>query len=353
MAAGRIGLLWRGERGAPMSQRAEAMLGPLFAAFADLDITAEAITYSDDALDEVRNELLSVDGVVVWVNPIQDGANRANLDTLLREAAADGVWVSAHPDVIDILGTKEVLYRTRSLGWGSDIERYGSPAELAERLPDRLATYGRLVVKQARGNGGNGVWKIELIDRSNKPGPDSPVLLQPAQPRDASPERSTLGAFLGTCADYFAWSGCLIDQPYVDRLADGMVRCYYVHDEVVGFCHQWPKGLLAADPAGTEDQAPVVPVMEDADTPAYAALRTKAEKDWIPQMKDLLGLAAHQLPVIWDTDFLYGPKTADGQDTYVLCEINISAVWPFPPQGTRQLAQAAAALTIAAKDQRA
>jgi hypothetical protein len=43
--------------------------------------------------------------------------------------------------------------------------------------------------------------------------------------------------------------------------------------------------------------------------------------------------------VIWDADFLYGPRTAVGQDTYVLCEINVSAVWPFPPM---------AALTIAA-----
>jgi len=33
-----------------------------------------------------------------------------------------------------------------------------------------------------------------------------------------------------------------------------------------------------------------------------------------------------QLPIIWDADFLYGPKTPSGDDSYVLCEINVSAV---------------------------
>jgi hypothetical protein len=32
------------------------------------------------------------------VNPIHEGRNRTNLDALLSEVAARGVWVSAHPD---------------------------------------------------------------------------------------------------------------------------------------------------------------------------------------------------------------------------------------------------------------
>ena len=51
----------------------------------------------------------------------------------------------------------------------------------------------------------------------------------------------------------------------------------------------------------------------------------------------------HALPAIWDADFLYGPKTPAGEDTYVLCEINVSAVWPFPDQAVEKLAYAAAA----------
>jgi hypothetical protein len=60
-------------------------------------------------------------------------------------------------------------------------------------------------------------------------------------------------------------------------------------------------------------------------------------------MKRVLGLDTFVLPAIWDADFLYGPRTPAGEDTHVLCEINVSAVWPFPQQAVEKLAQAAAA----------
>jgi hypothetical protein len=41
---------------------------------------------------------------------------------------------------------------------------------------------------------------------------------------------------------------------------------------------------------------------------------------------------AQSIPIIWDADFLYGPRTASGDHTYVLCELNVSAVFPFPKQ---------------------
>jgi hypothetical protein len=60
-------------------------------------------------------------------------------------------------------------------------------------------------------------------------------------------------------------------------------------------------------------------------------------------MKRVLGLGSFALPAIWDADFLYGPRTPAGEDTYVLCEINVSVVWPFPDQAVEKLAQAAVA----------
>ena len=50
-----------------------------------------------------------------------------------------------------------------------------------------------------------------------------------------------------------------------------------------------------------------------------------------------------------DADFLYGPKDSSGHDTYVLCEINISCVWPFPPRATADIARAAIAQVREAK----
>jgi hypothetical protein len=42
-------------------------------------------------------------------------------------------------------------------------------------------------------------------------------------------------------------------------------------------------------------------------------------------LKTGLQITAEELPLIWDADFLYGPKNFDGEDTYVLCEINVSS----------------------------
>lgn len=160
----RIGVLWRGDRRAEGSlPPADRGLGPLYDAFTTLPVDLEQLVpYADDAVDEVRDQLLGLNGVLVWVNPTQDGANRARLDALLRGVSSKGLWVSAHPDVILQIGTKEILFRTRELGWGSDTMLYRSADELARGFPDRLGKLGRLVLKQGRGNSGNGVWKVEL-----------------------------------------------------------------------------------------------------------------------------------------------------------------------------------------------
>ena len=337
----RIGLLFRGDRAAaPLVGRAQ-VLSDAFEAFEELGVEAEPVVYSDDAVKEAHDQLLGLDGVLVWVNPIQDGANRAALDALLREVAAGGRFVSAHPDVIKKMGTKEVLYRTKELGWGTDTHLYESAADLAQRFPPCLGETGVRVLKQGRGNGGNGVWKVTLLERDVTP--DAAVRIQHAATKDTATDDTTLGEFIERCSHYFAWSGCLIDQPFQSRLADGLVRCYLVHDEVVGFQHQWPLGLLEGASAERLDAVPPVRKMEAADTPRYQPLRTEMEQEWVSQMQGVLGIETGELPVIWDADFLYGPKNDAGEDTYVLCEINVSAVWPYPPQATERLAAAATA----------
>lgn len=350
----RIGILWRGDRSAkPRAPEASHGLGPLFEEFAKLPVLVEPLVFEDEAVEAVRSQLLGLDGVLVWVNPIQDDANRQQLDTLLREASALGIYVTADPDVIVKLGTKEVLFHTRHFSWGSDTDLYRTAAEFALRFPARLSEHRRLVVKQARGNGGNGVWKVELLEPSTAVGSDSVVRIQDARSRDGSSEQMRLDAFVTHCEQYFAWSGCLIDQEFQARLEEGMVRCYFSHDEVVGFCHQWPKGLLDMTPGEAAALASPGPsLMEGPDTPAYQPLRTKAETEWVPQMTAILGIGRESLPVIWDADFLYGPKGTSGEDTYVLCEINVSAVWPFPPMGSETVARAALARVIAARDGR-
>src|SRR6201999_4036332 len=160
----KLALLWHGDREArrtatPNNNR----LNRVFEALAALGVRAEPAVYADDMVAEVREQLLKVDGVLVWVNPISDGQNRTTLDAMLRDVASKGVWVSAHPDVILKMGAKEVLYRTRHLGWGTDTHLYRAAATLHEEFPRKLQLAGPRVLKQNRGNGGEGVWKVELI----------------------------------------------------------------------------------------------------------------------------------------------------------------------------------------------
>src|ERR1700741_2203917 len=85
----RIAILDRGDREARRrSVPEDSRFLPLFRALADLGAQAERAVYDEAFADEVRRQVLSVDGVLVWVNPLQDGRDRSNLDAILREAAA-------------------------------------------------------------------------------------------------------------------------------------------------------------------------------------------------------------------------------------------------------------------------
>ena len=135
----RIAVLWRGDREArqaatPQNNRYHRV----FEELAALGIHAEPAVYADEVAEEVREQLLAVDGVLVWVDPISGGRTRAVLDPMLRDIASRGPWVSAHPDVILKMGVKEVLHRTRHLGWGTDTHLYCTAAEFDRAFLSRL-----------------------------------------------------------------------------------------------------------------------------------------------------------------------------------------------------------------------
>src|SRR6185437_3985751 len=306
-----------------------------FEELAALGINAEPAVYDDDFAGEVREQLLAADGVLVWVDPIHQGKTRLLLDPMLRDVAARGPWVSAHPDVILEMGVKEVLHRTKHLGWGADTHLYRTVADFRAMFPSRLQLAGARVLKQNRGNGGQGVWKVEP---SSEVGAGIVRVLH-AQ-RGSVPENMPLAEFMARCEPYLASDGCIVDQPFQPRLPDGMIRCYMGADKVVGFGHQLIKALISPPPEGPDSPAaqPGPRIMHGADAAPFQALRAKMEAEWTPQMMEVLGIDAASLPIVWDADFLYGPRTASGEDTYVLCEINVSSVFAVPDQAPAAIA---------------
>ncbi|QSO54050.1 Cj0069 family protein [Alicyclobacillus curvatus] len=318
----RVAILWHGDRELRDNRAAENnRFSPVFKEFEKYGFTAEPAVYNDDFAQEVQQQLLAVDGVLVWVNPVQDETDRTILDEMLKFVASQGVFVSTHPDVILKLGTKEVLFQTREMGWGGDISLYKTSEELREQLPLRLARGESRVLKQNRGNNGMGVWRVELVDDTDTDTPEVRVI---HALRNSTEEQMPLHAFIDRCERYFAGEGQMIDQPFHSPVPDGMTRCYLSHDKVVGFGHQYVTALLR------EPQEPKPRIYHPETKPEFQALKVKMENEWVPQLQQILGIETDSLPVIWDADFLYGPKTATGEETYILCEINVSSVYPYP-----------------------
>jgi hypothetical protein len=321
----RVAVVWRGDAQArATADPTTVRLAPIFRALAAAGLAAEPCVYDEGFIDEVRDQLLACDAALVWVNPLAAGARRGALDALLEEAEAAGVLVSARPAVIAAMGVKSVLHRTRHLGWGSDVRLYETPQALAVGLPASLAEAGPRVLKQDRGNDGQGVWKVEAVGDL--------VEVREAH-GDAPSRRVPLADFLRERVGDLA-AGPLVDQAYQPRLPEGMVRCYMAGDRAAGFGHHLVRALAPADagPGGPR-------LYSGPDDPRFQRLRRLMEDDWTPGLLAALSLRRADLPAIWDADFLLGARNPVGEDSYVLCEINVSSVFPMPDEAPAALAE--------------
>jgi hypothetical protein len=334
----KIAMVWRGEPGVIPSHFSR--LQPIEDALVSMGVSPVPIAFTEASVDLARTQLLSCDGVLAWVDPLTDGVDRTRFDAVLREVADQGVWVSAHPDVILKMGVKEVLARTKGVGWGSDTHVYDSVEAFRAAFPARLAADRVRVLKQNRGNGNQGVWKVELDDPRDPLGARTRVTVLEAR-GDAPESGILLDEFMGRCEAYLAGSGCLIDQAFQPRVGEGLVRCYMCQDRVIGFSEQFPRSRALQDPSLPAFGMAREKTMHDEDAPRFQGLRRNMEAEWTPALQALLAIDTVDLPVLWDADFLYGPKTAQGEDSFVLCEINVSCVTPYPLTAARTIAAAA------------
>lgn len=315
----KVAIVARGESAAAIESRFAAIFERLRAE----GLAPEPCLYAEEAEADCRARLLACQAALVWVNPVQDGRRRASLDALLREAAAAGVAVSAHPDVVARMGTKAVLWRTRALGWSGDARWYPRPEALRVEFPMALAG-GPRVLKPNRGNGGIGVWKVEAVGGGQ-------VKVQSAE-GEGEVRSLPLPDFLDErLAEFDAVEG-FVDQAFQPRLADGMVRCYMAGGRLAGFGVQKVRALM---PPGTP---PAPRLYSGPDDPRFPRLKGLMEDNWTPALRERLEIAPDDLPAIWDADFLFGPPDAEGRDTFVLCEINASSVFPMPDEAPGAIA---------------
>jgi hypothetical protein len=110
--------------------------------------------------------------------------------------------------------------------------------------------------------------------------------------------------------------------------------------ELVRIGEQLVNALYPAEPGAAAHEAPqpgprlyYPPTRSD-----FQRLKDALEREWLDQLCGIVGLEKTQLPILWDADFMYGEKAANGVDTFVLCEINVSSVYPFPDDALGPLA---------------
>jgi hypothetical protein len=247
--------------------------------------------------------------------------------------------------VILKMGTKDALVKTRTMAWGSDTHLFHSLDELREQWPALLRS-GPRVLKQYHGSQGTGVWKVELPGDASSSAEGTARVLHAARGRQ---EELPLDEFIDRCQTYFDVGGCMIDQPFAERIGEGMIRAYLVHNRVVGFGHQFVTALLPLPPGTGESPPPPPRYYFGPDKPEFQDLKRKLESIWVAEMQRLCAVSLEQLPAVWDADFLLGPRTPSGEDTYMLCEINVSGVSPLPDEAFAPLAMAAKAQVVAAK----
>ena len=319
----RIAVLWRGNPDAPDTPAPhEARLAPIAAALAAAGFEPHGVVWFDERAGEIEAELARIDGVLVWINPVANGHGRAIVDAALRRVAGQGVWVSTHPDVTALMGTKEVLYTTRELGWGADTDRYETTSAFDTRFWKHLAA-GPRVLKPLRGNDGQRVMKV-TADGAGL------IVQHASDDRIERMDRHGLAAHVRDAVQ----EGALIDQPFNANAAAGMVRCYLSQNRVVGFAEQHPRREDAQAFAMNSAKT-----MHGAGAAAFADLRRAMETDWVPAMQRILDLETNSLPALWDADFLYRATGGKGA-RFVLCEVNVSCVSPFPEGAPAAVAEA-------------
>ena len=290
----------------------------------------ESILYHHSKAKQLQSELERFTAVLSWVNPkerLERSADNLNLDDVLLSLSAKGVFVSTHPDIILKIGTKKVLYSSRNMDWGGDIELYADYDDFEKRFIKSLDKSSVRILKQHRGESGRGIFKVHLKDYENK-------TVSVIHAASSSEERIlSKDDFYNEFKKYFDEGGLLINQQWVRGITNGMVRCYLTGTRVSGFGYQ-ESVALCPDTDNTESK--IRPTSRrfyfSEDCGLFQDLRNIMEEKWIPQLQDIHSISDESMPLLWDIDlFINDVNTKQTAEKYTICEINVSCVSPYPP----------------------
>lgn len=322
-----VALMIYGDSNSAKDALTEDKYKALAQSLSDTGFKVESVLYDDSRVVQLQDELTRFSAIMVWVNPIEQGNDRSRLDTLLGTLSDKGVFVSTHPEVILKIGTKKVLYTTRDMEWGGDTDIYLNRNDFEKRFLPCLENKNIRILKQNRGNGGNGVFKVSFAD-------DTHESVHIVHASKANEERDlSIAEFHHEFSRYFENGGIIINQQWVRGITNGMVRCYLTGTKVSGFGYQESNALC---PQSDNPESPIRPVSGrfyfSEDCGLFQDLREIMESKWVPQLQEIHSISDEMMPLIWDTDLFINDINSRNPGTkYTLCEINVSCVSPFPP----------------------
>ena len=300
----------------------------------------ESVLYHHSRAKQLENDLERFTAALSWVNPkerLERGSDNLNLDDILLSISKKGVYVSTHPEIILKIGTKRVLYSTRNMDWGGDIDLYSDYEDFEKRFINSLDRSSVRILKQYRGESGRGIFKVRFKDFENK----TVSVIHAASSNEE--QIFTKDEFHDEFRKYFEDGGLLVNQQWAQGITNGMVRCYLTGTKVSGFGYQESVALCprSNDPEESKIRPTSRRFYFSEDCGLFQDLRKIMEEKWIPQLQQIHSISDESMPLLWDIDlFINDVNSQCPEKKYTLCEINVSCVSPFPPSCAAYMARA-------------
>ncbi|OFO20965.1 hypothetical protein HMPREF3056_08945 [Corynebacterium sp. HMSC056F09] len=265
------------------------------------------------------------DAYISRVNPGNiPGGEKGYFDLLTKVSEAGLVGMST-PYEMMAYGAKDALVKLNDTDLvPADTAAYYDVESFHKTFPTSLS-YGERVLKQNRGSTGSGIWRVRLADEklaeSVEPGIALPLdtKIKCTEAVDNHTEERELGEFMDFCDQYIVGdNGMLVDMRFMPRIVEGEIRILLVGPDPVFVVHKKPAEGGDAFSATLFSGA------------KYTYQKPEEWQELVDMFAEVRPVIAEKLggdniPLIWTADFMLADGE-NGEDTYVLGEINCSCV---------------------------
>lgn len=283
--------------------------------------TAEIIFYRDEDRGEIyRYTYEKADAYISRVNP-GNLYDETGYFQMLKELVTYGIEGLPHPDAMNAYGAKNSVEQLKGTDIvPKDVFTYYDFDGLKENFPKSLAKNVR-VLKQNRGSTGEGIWRVEVIERDKyKNIIPLNAKLKLTEAKDNHTEEKTLQEFMEFCIQYLEGNnGLLLDMPFLERIKEGEIRVLMLRNKVVNVVHKKPVKAKDAFSATLFSGAKY-----RYDKPEKWSELVNLVEKMVPTIQQRLG--NYDVPLIWTADFILDTDHKTKKDRYVLGEINASCV---------------------------